>query len=299
MNKLKKQELGGKTFADIDDAELGKALLESTTDTDTDTDTSSSTTSTSSRSWWYRWYKAIIGFLALLCATNLLTFWITVSARPQCQITESVAEPPSLTPMLRDLNLKTIHVKFDSTFYSQGSRYRKPPSPETDAAWNYAGANFGYILIPEEQASESDLTTNNIHFAGGADQAFLKGYPANVEVFHQIHCLNLIRKATWYNHDYYRKLGADEFRHPDKTLSVHVDHCIDSLRQRLMCTADVGLVPFFWVGDDGGTDPEFSRTHTCRDFETLHDWMMEHMVTPDSNRTLLPRPGDYRVDNWH
>lgn len=33
---------------------------------------------------------------------------------------------------------------------------------------------------------------------------------------------NLIRKATWYNHDYYRKLGTDEFRHPDKTLSVHV-----------------------------------------------------------------------------
>lgn len=146
MNKFKKQELDGKAFADIDDAELGKALLESSTDTDTDTDTdtSSSTTSTSSRSWWYRWYKAIIGFSALLCATNLLTFWITASARPQCQTTESVAEPPSLTPMLRDLNLKTIHVKFDSTFYSQGSRYRKPPSPETDAAWNYAGANCMY-----------------------------------------------------------------------------------------------------------------------------------------------------------
>lgn len=215
MNKAKKQELGGKLFADVDDAELGKALLESNTDTDTDTDTdtSSSTTSTSSRNWWYRWYKVILGFSALLCATNLITFWITASARPQCQRTESVAEPPSLTPMLRDLNLKTIHVKFDSTFYSQGSRYRKPPSPETDAAWNYAGANcmyhtysiasmtsflyhcetdlqvVGYILIPEEQASESDLTTNNIHFAGGADQAYLKGYPANVEVFHQIHCL--------------------------------------------------------------------------------------------------------------
>jgi hypothetical protein len=145
MNKFKKQELGSKTFADIDDdAELGKALLESNTDTDTDTETSSTNTSTSSRNWWYRWYKAIIGFSVLLCATNLLTFWITASARPQCQRTESVAEPPSLTPMLRDLNLKTIHAKFDSTFYSQGSRYRKPPSPETDAAWNYAGANCMY-----------------------------------------------------------------------------------------------------------------------------------------------------------
>lgn len=215
MNKFKDQVLDSKTFADIDDAELGKGLLEGSTDTDTD----SSTTSTSSRSWWHRWYKAIIGISALLCATNLLTFWITASARLQCQATESVAEPPKLTPMLRDLNLKTIHVKFDSTFFSQGSRYRKPPSPETDAAWNYAGANcmyhicsslsqficvsatplsyhygtdfqaVGYILIPEEHASESDLTTNNIHFAGGSDQAYMKGYPANVEVFHQIHCL--------------------------------------------------------------------------------------------------------------
>lgn len=90
----------------------------------------------------------------------------------------------------------------------------------------------------------------------------------------------------WDKHANYRNLSF-------------LDHCIDSLRQRLMCTADVGLVPFFWVGDDGGTDPEFSRTHTCRDFETLHGWMREHMVTPDSNRTLLPRPGDYRVDSWH
>lgn len=142
MNKFKDQVLDSKTFADIDDAELGKGLLEGSTDTDTD----SSTTSTSSRSWWHRWYKAIIGISALLCATNLLTFWITASARPQCQATESVAEPPKLTPMLRDLNLKTIHVKFDSTFFSQGSRYRKPPSPETDAAWNYAGANCMYHI---------------------------------------------------------------------------------------------------------------------------------------------------------
>lgn len=147
MNKFKKQELDGKAFADIDDAELGKALLEGSTDTDTDTDTNSTTTLTSSRGWWHRWYKLIIGFSALLCATNLLTFWITASARPRCQATESVAEPPSLTPMLRDLNLKTIHAKFDSTFFSQGSRYRKPPSPETDAAWNYAGANCMYHFV--------------------------------------------------------------------------------------------------------------------------------------------------------
>ncbi|KAK0756279.1 hypothetical protein N5P37_011194 [Trichoderma harzianum] len=300
MNKFRKQEINGKTISDIDEVEQGQGLLEeSSTDTDTDASTNFSPAPRRSRSSNCRWYSVVIGFPVLLCATNLLTFWITASTRPQCHAPASVAEPPSLAPMLRDLNLETIHVKFDSTFYSQGSRYRKPPSPETDAAWNFAGANFGFLLIPEDQASESDLTSDHIHLAGGPDQANLTGIPADVEVFHQLHCLNLLRKATWYNHDYYRKLGADEFQHPDRTLSVHVDHCIDNLRQRIMCTADVGLVPFYWVGDDGQTDPEFSRTHTCRNFETLHDWMMQHMVTLDSNATLLPRPGDYRVDHFH
>ena len=65
-----------------------------------------------------------------------------------------------------------------------------------------------------------------------------------------------------------------------------------------MCTADVGLVPFCWVGDDGETDPDFSRVHTCRDFETLHDWMAKHMVNL-GNGALLPRPGDFRVDHFH
>ncbi|KAF3067613.1 hypothetical protein CFAM422_008666 [Trichoderma lentiforme] len=296
MNKFRKQEIDGKTISDIDEVEQGQGLLEeSSTDTDTDAGTNFSPAPRRSRSSNCRWYSVVIGFPVLLCATNLLTFWITASTRPQCHAPASVAEPPSLAPMLRDLNLETIHVKFDSTFYSQGSRYRKPPSPETDAAWNFAGANFGFLLIPEDQASESDLTSDHIHLAGGPDQANLTGIPADVEVFHQLHCLNLLRKATWYNHDYYRKLGADEFQHPDRTLSVHVDN----LRQRIMCTADVGLVPFYWVGDDGQTDPEFSRTHTCRNFETLHDWMMQHMVTLDSNATLLPRPGDYRVDHFH
>ena len=131
----------------------------------------------------------------------------------------------------------------------------------------------------------------------------------------------MLRKATFYNHNYYRQLGTGEFQHPDRDLAIHVgkqalgtefspiqrlelniyslDHCIDNLRQRIMCTSDVGLVPFYWVGDDGQTDPEFSRTHTCRDFETLHDWMMEHMVVLDPNSTLRPRPGDYRVQHFH
>lgn len=158
MNKFRKQEIDGKTLSDIDEVEQGQGLLEeSSTDTDTDAGTHFSPAPRRSRSSNCRWYSVVIGFPVLLCATNLLTFWITASTRPQCHAPASVAEPPSLAPMLRDLNLETIHVKFDSTFYSQGSRYRKPPSPETDAAWNFAGANCmtPILLIPPTSLRES------------------------------------------------------------------------------------------------------------------------------------------------
>ena len=158
-----------------------------------------------------RWsrYGTAIGIPTLLCVTNLFTYWITNSARLQCPVQASVAEPPNLTPMLRDLNLKTRQVKFDSSFFSQGSPYRQRPSLETDSAWDYAGANciyhllpssplrdyytdleaVGFLLIPEDQEQESDLTPDHIHLVGSANQSYLKGIPADVEVFHQLHCL--------------------------------------------------------------------------------------------------------------
>lgn len=151
MNIFKTQEIDGKTISDIDEVEQGQGLLEGSTDTDADTNFSP--TPRRSRSSNRRWYSAVIGFPVLLCATNLLTFWITASTRAQCRAPMSVAEPPSLAPILRDLNLQTIHVKFDSTFYNQGSRYRKPPSPETDAAWNFAGANCMMPILLSPQFS--------------------------------------------------------------------------------------------------------------------------------------------------
>ena len=80
-------------------------------------------------------------------------------------------------------------------------------------------------------------------------------------------------------------------------LSCSPGHCIDNLRQRIMCTSDVGIVPFFWVGDDGGTDPDFSRVHTCRDFRTLRDWYLDNQEIL-GKRTIRPQPGDYRHDDY-
>jgi hypothetical protein len=52
----------------------------------------------------------------------------------------------------------------------------------------------------------------------------------------------------------------------------HMDHCIDSLRQTLMCSSDLSPIPYAWNTKYQQTLPVTGVTHTCRDFEALSEW---------------------------
>jgi hypothetical protein len=56
----------------------------------------------------------------------------------------------------------------------------------------------------------------------------------------------------------------------------HLDHCIDSIRQSLMCSADITPLPYVWWRKFGQLMPTSAVTHTCRDFEAIRDWAKEH-----------------------
>lgn len=59
----------------------------------------------------------------------------------------------------------------------------------------------------------------------------------------------------------------------------HVDHCIETLRMNLMCTADV--TPYLiWNDPDGfnGESPSFNTLHKCRKWEPIVDWVKDHVV---------------------
>ena len=48
------------------------------------------------------------------------------------------------------------------------------------------------------------------------------GYPAFVEGLHQLHCLNLLRQALYYNYDYYHSQGKVAFSDPEDVQRWHV-----------------------------------------------------------------------------
>ncbi|KAK4695118.1 hypothetical protein P7C71_g2573, partial [Lecanoromycetidae sp. Uapishka_2] len=92
---------------------------------------------------------------------------------------------------------------------------------------------------------------------------------SGLAVFHEIHCVNMLRVG------YYAALNGnladmqhvhDHNKRPDPH---HLRHCFDYLRQSLMCMADTNLEPVdFALG--GVTGWSFERT--CRDFEAVKEW---------------------------
>ena len=50
------------------------------------------------------------------------------------------------------------------------------------------------------------------------------------------------------------------------------EHCIDSLRLSLMCSADMTLIPVEWSDNRNFIMPKFETVHTCRDYTMLKEW---------------------------
>ena len=60
-------------------------------------------------------------------------------------------------------------------------------------------------------------------------------------------------------------------------ISHFLDHCIDSIRETLMCHADVSPMPFrVNVPQNEVIVPRLATTHTCRNFTKVQEWAKAH-----------------------
>ncbi|KAG2038462.1 hypothetical protein BDR03DRAFT_1009911 [Suillus americanus] len=85
-----------------------------------------------------------------------------------------------------------------------------------------------------------------------------------VSMFHQIHCLQMIRLAL--------------INGPNG----HSGHCINILRQAILCKSDITLDPLIITDHDGpmeGVDG-VDVTHFCRDWSQVYDYVTENQKDP-------------------
>ncbi|KAJ8124829.1 hypothetical protein O1611_g8812 [Lasiodiplodia mahajangana] len=196
------------------------------------------------------------------------------------------------------------------------SPYRGEPSYEVDKAWEEISIfrPLDYQLTDEEYLevgiSPETAARNAPEFGGGF---FLQP-----EFSHQ----NLLRKASHFKYGYYKTHDPD-FTDKDETFKVHLgkiclksrqaghasslniflknrfsdsefapiltDHCVEMLRQFVMCHAEVGLVTAHWIEQRARPWPDFNTKQICRDFNGVLKWTREHQL-PESAPMMPLRP---------
>ena len=77
--------------------------------------------------------------------------------------------------------------------------------------------------------------------------------------------------TSYYNFAYYQNLYPSWITdQPD--MRGHIGHCIEMLRQVLMCNADVGLIPMVWATNWTLPLPDFNTLHKCKNWDSAIDF---------------------------
>lgn len=92
---------------------------------------------------------------------------------------------------------------------------------------------------------------NDVHL-GPENRVFV------VAMFHELHCLRLMRTAM-----------ETGYANLDNREPQHLRHCLNYLRKWILCSADVTLEPGDFKLRDLHTD-RLGATHTCRDWEHIY-----------------------------
>ncbi|KAI0190131.1 hypothetical protein EV127DRAFT_511815 [Xylaria flabelliformis] len=189
------------------------------------------------------------GVLVLLLISNLgwiLTLWSNTPSR-----SVGMNEYPPH---------KTIHTAVfqDTTYNEIGDK-----KPHADSLWRglFPSGN-GLVSINEsdreaqglsETWPDPDTPGNGLYFMAG---------------YHNLHCLAKIRTSIF-------QFQAQENQSEP---SAHIWHCIDQIRQTIMCNIDTTLVPM--RGPKEFIDGHY---HVCKDYRDVFEWASEHrpVVAPE------------------
>ncbi|EDN09593.1 predicted protein [Histoplasma mississippiense (nom. inval.)] len=118
---------------------------------------------------------------------------------------------------MKDIDIAYESVLFNGSF-TKASIYRQPPGPLVDEAWLALGTRFASVLVPEDEAENYGIKQGQVKRMkeqGG-------GFFAHIEVFHHLHCVNLLRQTSHFNFEYYSKMGGGPFLDPEERLKTHI-----------------------------------------------------------------------------
>ncbi|KAF2663827.1 hypothetical protein BT63DRAFT_460949 [Microthyrium microscopicum] len=139
-------------------------------------------------------------------------------------------------------------------------RYIGEPNAEVDKNWDEL--TWGrYFLITEDEAKSA--WGDDVGEFWDEKQG---GYVAGIDMFHTLHCVDQIRKLLHAPH-YNITISTNT--------ALHRDHCLEQIRQYIMCAGDLTPIPTKFYSGLGRNYVDSDYPHTCRNFQKLHDWVLD------------------------
>ncbi|KAI1179764.1 hypothetical protein F4777DRAFT_574589 [Nemania sp. FL0916] len=174
--------------------------------------------------------------------------------------------PYSVTPAEVAVSYETY--TFDST------EYAGPPTPEMNQRWRDLYHHGVATRVSREEMRK--ITKNDTYELPNGEHLI------NLEMFHQLHCLDIIRHAL-YSRDYPGFFPYDTDGNPIEMIFGHLQHCVDRLLHGITCASNTA--PSVWerragMPHEGAPFEEWINLNhrtptTCRNFKAVQQWAFQ------------------------
>lgn len=190
--------------------------------------------------------------------------------------TDALRKISLYSPVFDRVDLRVSTQKLNGELWDGGDLpwYGGLDEEEKEAQWN----DLEFIrMIPVTSADLLKIGKDPAKVAKFEDSYWHMGndsYVATLDIFHQVHCLNLIRQAA---------MGAC----PNKDLPTpnkgkietsHLKHCTNMLMQHLLCTGDTGVLTYNWIHENNYPFPDFGVNRKCKDWKQLIEYRDRYSV---------------------
>ncbi|KAI1123086.1 hypothetical protein F5Y10DRAFT_286475 [Nemania abortiva] len=232
---------------------------------------------------------AITVFNMVLLGLSIISLGITWQYQSSLIMNAELRRTSIYSPVYDSIDLGLHEIQVNGTFYppEQPSIARQMPNPAADSVWE----NFELvrpIRLTKSQLIKMGNDPSKVskfedeHWGFGDD-----AYVGDLDVFHQLHCLNTLRKYAYA--DYYN-MTALKASHGDSMMALHVNHCVDILLQEIQCSGNVGFITSHWVENQRYPQPDMSIYRKCIAFDRVVAWRDAHSVDLNKYRDVMVEP---------
>jgi len=163
------------------------------------------------------------------------------------------------SPAREAVEYQLVHAEND---LMKKSPYSGFPSPEGDAAWRELLKNSNIRITAEELKK---LNRSSIQLQDGSGDFF-----GGLSAHHHLHCLKSARRVIWRDH----------YELPEEPWKwSHLDHCLEDLRQTIMCNADFSIITYDWLPNYRRPWANFKVDGECVNWEKLDAWAGERFFS--------------------